>query len=149
MANKPNEPTLNDIARSIADLKATVVLKGDLDGLAAKADVIKVQSTMATKDDLEKIETTMATKNELAQIEATMATKDSLSKLESAMATRQGDLAAAIERLEKTIRREAGDLGESISSLANMVDGRFSGVNARLDNLETGTGSTWRKYKIR
>jgi hypothetical protein len=70
-----------------------------------------------------------------------------VSSLDNKMVTKD-EFKQSVDRLEATIKREAGDLGGSLHSLTNMVDGRFSGVNTRLDGLETSSGPSWRKHKL-
>lgn len=128
MANKTvPEPTMSDVILSINGLRTQFTdMQAQIDGLRSQI------SGLATKDELDRAVAGLATKDELDSAVAGLATKD--------------ELQGAVANLEQTVKHEAGDLGESIASLASMVDGRFNGVNVRLDSLETAGGPRWRKY---
>lgn len=108
IAREPDtEPSLKNVILSINSVKA-------------KIDEIGGQ--VVTKADLALAVRGLATKKELRAAVAELATKE--------------ELEAAANKLEATFNHEAQDLGESISSLSDMIAKR---LNSR---------PTWRKYKL-
>jgi chromosome segregation ATPase len=107
-SHKPNDPTLSDIARSIGTLQT------QLGNMQTRLDSVECKLS-GVEDRLNGVE------NRLNSVES------QVNDIKTQMVTRE-EFQKTSFRLESTIRREAGDLGESIASLTSMVGKEFDNL---------------------
>ncbi len=128
MANKQDEssePTLGDIAQSIARLEKNMATKTDVSELGVEISDVKSDVTELKSDVTELKSDVTELKSDVTELKSDVTElKTDVSELKTDMLGARSD----ILQLEETIKHEASDLGDSINSLTNMVAKEFDSL---------------------